>query len=119
MLGEIVAHRLHMVNRRGLKVRVRYRVKGNQVDPTVKPVQQTEDCITVAAAVIEGGAEIKQFDFGGGCAVVIGNEGRGLSREHAEMCSDRVTIEMHGHIDSLNAATAATIFLWEMTRRGD
>ena len=53
MLGEIVAHRLHMVNRRGLKVRVRYRVKGNQVDPTVKPVQQTEDCITVAAAVIE------------------------------------------------------------------
>lgn len=75
--------------------------------------------IRTAAAVIDGGTEIKQFDFGGGCAVVIGNEGRGLSQEHVEMCSDKVTIKMYGHIDSLNAATAATIFLWEMTRRGD
>lgn len=73
--------------------------------------------IRTAAAVIEGGTEIKSFDFSGGCAVAIGNEGRGLSRESEELCTDRVSIAMHGHIDSLNAAAAATIFLWEMTRR--
>lgn len=72
--------------------------------------------IPTAAAVIDGGTEIRQYDFSKGCAVVIGNEGRGLTHDHAEMCSNKVTIAMHGHIDSLNAATAATIFLWEMTR---
>lgn len=73
--------------------------------------------IRTAAAVISGGVEIKSFDFSGGCAVVIGNEGRGLARESVELCDHKVSIAMHGHIDSLNAATAATIFLWEMTRR--
>lgn len=72
--------------------------------------------IPTAAAVISGGTEIRQFDFSKGCAVVIGNEGRGLKDEHVRLCSHKVTISMHGHIDSLNAAVAGTIFLWEMTR---
>ena len=73
--------------------------------------------IRTAAAVIDGGENILGYDFSGGCAVVIGNEGRGLAHDHVKLCSDKITIAMHGHIDSLNAATAATIFLWEMTRR--
>lgn len=72
--------------------------------------------VRTAAAVVSGGEDITGFDFSGGCAAVIGNEGRGLSRETADMCSDRITIAMHGNIDSLNAATAAAIILWEMTR---
>ena len=72
--------------------------------------------IPTAAAVISGGVNVLKFDFSGGCAVVIGNEGRGLAVSHVALCSDKVSIAMHGHIDSLNAATAATIFLWEMTR---
>lgn len=75
-----------------------------------------EKGLKTAAAVINGGTSVKSFDFSGGCAVVIGNEGRGLTKECAELCSHRVTIEMKGHIDSLNAATAAAILLWEMTR---
>ena len=74
--------------------------------------------IPTAAAVISGGENILHYDFSGGCAVVIGNEGRGLAHDHVKLCSDKVSIAMHGHIDSLNAATAATIFLWEMMRRG-
>ncbi len=72
--------------------------------------------IRTAAAVVSGGEDIIGFDFSGGCAVVIGNEGRGLSEETVGMCSDRITIRMHGNIDSLNAATAAAVILWEMTR---
>lgn len=75
--------------------------------------------IRTAAAVIDGGENILRYDFSKGCAVVIGNEGRGLAHDHVKLCSDKVSIAMHGHIDSLNAATAATIFLWEMTRRED
>ena len=73
--------------------------------------------IPTAAAVISGGADILHYDFSGGCAVVIGNEGRGLAHDHVKLCSDKVSISMHGHIDSLNAASAATIFLWEMAGR--
>ncbi len=73
--------------------------------------------IKTAAAVIEGGEEIRRFDFSRGCAVVIGNEGRGLDDETVRLCSHKVTISMSGHIDSLNAAAAATIFLWEMTKQ--
>lgn len=75
-----------------------------------------ENGIRSAAAVVKGGVDIKEHDFSGGCAVVIGNEGRGLSDEAAALCDDRVTISMNGNIDSLNAAAAGTIFLWEMTR---
>ena len=72
--------------------------------------------IRTAAAVISGGENIIDHDFSGGCAAVIGNEGNGLSEEAVSACDDKVTIFMHGNIDSLNAATAAAIFLWEMKR---
>lgn len=72
--------------------------------------------IRTAAAVISGGTSVLDFDFEGGCAVVIGNEGRGLPESHVAMCSNKVTIGMKGNINSLNAAAAGTILLWEMTR---
>lgn len=72
--------------------------------------------VTTAAAVVHGGQSVLKYSFSGGHAVVIGNEGRGLSEEDAQLCDNRVTIEMNGHMDSLNAASAGTIFLWEMTR---
>lgn len=75
-----------------------------------------EKDIRTAAAVISGGTDILDYDFSEGCAVVIGNEGRGLPEEHIALCTDKVSISMKGSINSLNAAAAATIFLWEMTR---
>lgn len=72
--------------------------------------------VKTAAAVTISGTVITDYDFSQPVAVVIGNEGRGLSQEHADSCTDKVTISMRGNIDSLNAATAGTIFLWEMTR---
>lgn len=72
--------------------------------------------IQTAAAVISSGENVVGFDFSGGCAVFIGNEGNGLESETASRCDKRITISMRGNIDSLNAATAAAILLWEMTR---
>lgn len=72
--------------------------------------------ICLCAAVIRDGTDISGFDFSKPCAVVIGNEGRGLSQEHTMLCTEKITIKMNGHMDSLNAATAGTIFLWEMMR---
>lgn len=73
--------------------------------------------IKVCASVIDKDADdLRYFDFGSKAAVVIGNEGNGLSREEADVCDSKLTIRMNGNIDSLNAAVAASLFMWEMTK---
>lgn len=49
-------------------------------------------------------------------AVAIGSEGRGLSGELLALCDGTIRIPMSGRCESLNAATAASIALWEMYR---
>lgn len=49
-------------------------------------------------------------------AVAIGSEGQGLSRELLALCDKTVKIPMSGHCESLNAAAAAAVLLWEMVR---
>ena len=49
-------------------------------------------------------------------AVAIGSEGRGLSESVLAACDRTVRIPMNERCESLNAAAAATVFLWEMTR---
>ena len=56
------------------------------------------------------------FSIPHGCAVAIGSEGKGLSRELLECCDRTVLIPMRDHCESLNAAAAATVLLWEMAR---
>ena len=50
------------------------------------------------------------------CAVAIGSEGRGLSQEMLASCDRTVLIPMQAHCESLNAAIAATVLLWEAAR---
>ena len=50
------------------------------------------------------------------CAVAIGSEGRGLSAEMLAACDQTVLIPMRAHCESLNAAIAATVLLWEAAR---
>jgi TrmH family RNA methyltransferase len=53
----------------------------------------------------------------GPCAVMIGNEGAGLSEDWVRMADERVTIPCPGWVESLNAAIAGSILLWEISRR--
>lgn len=48
--------------------------------------------------------------------VVIGSEGRGVSQTLLEAADRHVIIPMEGHVESLNAAAAATVLLWELRR---
>lgn len=50
-------------------------------------------------------------------AVVIGNEGNGISEEMAALCERTVKIPMRGNIESLNAAVAAGILIYESIRQ--
>lgn len=69
------------------------------------------------ASVIDKDAQpVTESRFDGANAVFIGNEGNGLPHEISQRCSARITIPMHGNINSLNAAMAAGIIMWEMVR---
>ena len=61
-------------------------------------------------AAILGEAPIKNM------AVAIGNEGSGLSAEVLGAAKEKIFIPMTGKAESLNAAVAASIIMWEMTR---
>ncbi len=50
------------------------------------------------------------------CAVAVGNEGRGLTEEMLSLCRETLIIPMAPESESLNAATAAAVIMWEMTR---
>lgn len=56
-------------------------------------------------------------DMRSNIAVVIGNEGNGISDEMAALCDRIVKIPMHGSIESLNAAVAAGILIYESIRQ--
>ena len=49
-------------------------------------------------------------------AVVIGNEGSGLTDEMLELCSGEIIIPMNPDCESLNAGAAAAVVMWEMRR---
>ena len=71
--------------------------------------------IKTSAAVIDKDAyDVTECSFEGRHAVFIGNEGNGLPAETARRCDSRITIPMHGSINSLNAAMAAGILMWEL-----
>lgn len=69
-----------------------------------------------AAALKEQAISVRDAGLGRGCAVVIGNEGAGLPEQIAAVCDQAVIIPMHPGNESLNAAMAAGILLWEMSR---
>ena len=68
-----------------------------------------------AAALREDTVDLKTAHLGR-CAVAIGSEGRGVSPELLEMSEKTVKIPMRERCESLNAAVAAAIVLWEMAR---
>lgn len=69
-----------------------------------------------AAVLDETANPLSEISFSGGIAV-IGNEGNGLDQSVIDCCDHKMTIQMRGNAESLNAAMAAGIILWEMTRR--
>lgn len=57
-----------------------------------------------------------QVDFSGPCAVIIGNEGRGISKLTVQKCDKLIKIPMVGKINSLNASVAGGIIMYEVLK---
>ena len=66
-----------------------------------------------------GGVPYYEEDLSRNTALVIGNEGNGVSEELIALADMKVTLPMKGSIESLNAAVSAAILMYEAVRRDD
>ena len=96
-----------------------FRVPFLYTDDLVGEIQrlQKENGIAVYAAHLRASKPYDEADCTGACAFLIGNEGNGLTDEAADAATARVHIPMQGNIESLNAAMAAGILLFEGARQ--
>lgn len=73
--------------------------------------------VSVYAAHLKGKQYFDEITYEGGSAFLIGNEGNGLSKETADMADIYLKIPMEGKLESLNAAVAAALLLYQAARK--
>lgn len=73
--------------------------------------------VWIYGTAADGNTDLYRAELKGAAAIVIGNEGEGMSRLVSEHCDFRVSIPMRGEISSLNASAAAAIMLYEAVRQ--
>ncbi|MFH8467417.1 23S rRNA (guanosine(2251)-2'-O)-methyltransferase RlmB [Streptomyces sp. NPDC017991] len=74
--------------------------------------------LVVVGLAADGEAEVGDLEaLGGPVVIVVGSEGKGLSRLVGETCDFRVRIPMPGGTESLNAGVAAGVVLYEASRK--
>lgn len=66
---------------------------------------------------VDGGSDIRNISLPSKYAFIIGNEGNGVSSEILSLCNDYVYIKMNNEVESLNAAVATSIILYEADRK--
>ena len=71
----------------------------------------------VAGADMDGAQTSHEADLTGALVLVVGSEGRGMSRLTKEACDFIVSMPMVGHINSLNASVAGSILMYESMRQ--
>ncbi|MCI9164050.1 MAG: RNA methyltransferase [Lachnospiraceae bacterium] len=73
--------------------------------------------IRIYAAHLQGSRDYDQEDYRGATAFLVGNEANGLSQEAASAADARIRIPMLGRVESLNAAVAASVLMFEAARQ--
>ena len=73
--------------------------------------------VRLLAALKDNAAAIDEAVLMGPIAFLIGNEGAGLSEDWVRMADERVTIPCPGWVESLNAAVAGSLLLYEASRQ--
>lgn len=74
-------------------------------------------CWVTGLSPAPGSLAYHEADYSAKCTLVVGAEGKGLSRLVSERCDALVHIPLHGRVTSLNAASAAAVVLFEVARR--
>ena len=95
-----------------------YRVPFVYVEDIAEAIRTLKEAgISVYAAHLKGQKYYDSFDYKTGSAFLIGNEGNGLKESTADLADTYVKIPMAGRVESLNAAIATTLFMYEAARQ--
>ena len=70
----------------------------------------------IVGTALENSVDYREVDYSGKIALVIGNEGSGISQLVSRECDYLVKIPMYGKTNSLNASVAAGIMIYEVIR---
>lgn len=98
----------------GSLYRVPFYVTDN-MEETIMELKQKS--ISLYAAHLKGTMSYDQPDYTKPCGFLIGNEGNGLTEEAAGYADEYIKIPMEGKVESLNAAIAATLLMYEVNRQ--
>jgi TrmH family RNA methyltransferase len=95
-----------------------YRMPIVYVDNFLEMLEQLKaESFHIYAAHLKGASYYDKINYGEKTAILIGNEANGLSEEAAKVSNHRVKIPMEGQVESLNAAIAAGILMYEVYRQ--
>lgn len=95
-----------------------FRVKATVVSDMASLVGAMQNCgrRVFAAELREGARSLGEVSLRETDAVIIGNEGHGISGELSALCDGSVYIPISKKTESLNASVAAAIFMWEQSK---
>lgn len=95
-----------------------YRVPFLYVDELGGTVREFKgDGLRLYAAHLDGKHAYDREDYRGACGFLVGNEAKGLRRETADLADAWVRIPMKGNVESLNAAVASALLMFEAARQ--
>ncbi len=94
-----------------------YRVPFVYTDDFHGAIREIKKSCKVYAAHLKGEYYYDKGDYTGATAMIIGNEARGIREETAALADTLIKIPMEGQVESLNAAVAASILMYEVYRQ--
>jgi TrmH family RNA methyltransferase len=73
--------------------------------------------VTILTTALRGADPVDGVPLAGPAAFIIGNEGNGVPQDLVSLCDGAITIPCPGPVESLNAAVAASVLLYEASRQ--
>ena len=83
-----------------------------ELDNTIKELK--ENGYKIYGTKVDNGVDVKNISVHDKYALVIGNEGNGMSKIVSDLCDEYLYIKMNDNVESLNAGVAASILLYEL-----
>jgi 23S rRNA (guanosine2251-2'-O)-methyltransferase len=89
-------------------------VKVGNINHTLRVLK--DELFTISGLVMNGSTKLKNMKFDTPTVYIVGNESEGIRQKTLELCDVTLSIPMDSRCESLNAATAASVVLYEYSR---
>lgn len=89
----------------------------NVIVRDIVPFIDSLDKYTIYGTSVTNGEDIRSIELPEYIALVIGNEGKGISQEVYDRCNKFIYIKMNDRCESLNAGVAASIIMYEVNNK--